>query len=200
MAKQKKYKRLKKLITVLKRKWAMPALYTLGASFLIYTLISHTVTPKEKVEHIPPRFIITRLSDTFEETEFMHLLLTVQEIRTSEKTFEELKTFVNKPFPAPCPKFLEHRLNQMNWAPTAFHIRVQKMFAMLKSYERIQRLEETISFLSSETKENRLPQISSAEIELLKQERDNIITQELTPAEYNFIKEYGGIVQLLAEN
>ncbi|MBO5284930.1 MAG: hypothetical protein J6B00_03540 [Alphaproteobacteria bacterium] len=200
MAKQKKHKRLKKLIRVLKRKWALPAFYALCASFLIYTVISHTVTTKEKVERIPPRFIITSLTDTFEETEFMHLLLTVQEINTSEKALQELKNFVNTPVPAPCSKFLEHRLNQMNWAPQAFHCRVQKMFAMLKIYERITRLDDTISFLSAETDEDRLPQISSAEIELLKQERDNILKNELSKKEYDFIKEYGGIVQLLKQN
>lgn len=200
MAKQQKRKRLKKLIRVLKRKWALPAFYTLCASLIIYTIISHTVTAKEKVEKIPPRFVITRLSNTFEETEFMHLLLTIQEINTSKEAAQELKTFVNMPFPAPCPKFLAHRLNQMNWAPTAFHIRVQKMFAMLKVYERITRLDETISFLSTETNQNRLPQILNAEIDLLKQERDNIIQNELSQEEYDFIKEYGGIVQRLQQN
>ncbi|MBO5039319.1 MAG: hypothetical protein J6B00_03105 [Alphaproteobacteria bacterium] len=200
MAKQRRRKRLKKLIRVLKRKWAMPAFYTLCASYIIYVLVSSTVTTREKVEQIPPRFIITRLSDTFEETEFMHLLLTIQEISTSQEAAQELKTFVNKPFPSPSPKLLEHRLNLMNWEPKAFHIRVQKMFAMLKIYERITQLDETISFLSTETSQNRLPQVLSAEIELLKQERDNILKNELSAKEYEFIKEYGGIVQRLRQN
>ena len=75
-----KMSRRKKLVRVAKRKLLKPVLYAAGMSFVLYLAISNVVLQKKVFEDQVPRFLITRISRTFDETEFMHLLLTVQEI------------------------------------------------------------------------------------------------------------------------
>ena len=193
----KKTKRSKKLIRVLKRKWFKPALYTLGMSFIIYIGISSIIIQKKNIEHNVPHFLITRISDNFDETEFTHLLLTVQEINMVPVAIKELKDFVNKPYPAACPPLLTRHLNRMNWEPQAFLIRVKKMFSMLDTFQRIQRLNNTITFLDNEIKEKRLPEDLESQIAVLQEERDKLIKTELPNNEYTFIQDYAGLIQQL---
>lgn len=192
-----KLSKTKKLIRVLKRKWFKPALYTIALSLVIYMVIGNTVTQKRLLEKSVPQFLITRLSDKFDETEFMHLLLTVQEINTQPKASNELKIFANKPYPSPCPKLLTRQLNRMNWEPQAFQIRIKKLFAMYDVYDRITRLDETISFLKEEINQGTFSPSLLPQIDLLTQERNLIIGKDITLDEYNFIKEYAGLVQHL---
>lgn len=190
-----KHNRRKKLIRVLKRKWKKPALYTIALSLLIYMAVSNLLLQQKMQAYHSPHFVITRISNDFDETEFMHLLLTVQEIQQQQpKAFKQLVEFVNKPFPAPCPRLLESLLNRMNWAPTAFHIRVKKMFDMYDAYDHVNRLDDTISFLSTEIDEERLPVTALDQVAILKAERERIFDEEMSREEYDFVKEYGGII------
>ncbi len=189
-----KISKWKKFRRVFKRKLLKPLLYAAGASLLLYLLISNAIIQKRIAEPQTPQFVISRISDQFDETEFMHMLLTIQELRNLPEEGRELRQFVNQPFPSACPKLLAHRLNQMNWAPQAFLIRVKKMFKMYDIYDRIIRLDETIAFLSEEIDNDRLPLRLASQIKVLKEERDNIFNKEITKAEYDFMQTYGGIV------
>lgn len=184
----------KKFLRVVKRKLSKPLLYAVAVSLAIYIGISNAVVQKHRVEQTVPQFVISSISKDFDETEFMHLLLTIQEINRLPEASAELYEFANGPFPAGCPKLLTSRLQQMNWAPQAFLIRIKKLFTMLEVYERIRRLDETIGFLTAEIEEKRLPYELTPQINVLQEERNKIIGSEITPAEYDFIKEYRGIV------
>lgn len=186
--------RRKKLVRVLKRKWTRPALYTLAMSLIIYMAVSNIILQSKMHSYQSPRFVISRISNDFDETEFMHLLLTVQELKQMPKVYSELIEFVNKPFPAPCPWFLESHLNRMNWAPTAFHIRVKKMFDMYDVYDHVLRLDDTISFLKTEIAEERLPETAQIQVDMLEAERARIFDEEISVEEYEFIKGYGGLI------
>lgn len=120
-----KMSRRKKLVRVAKRKLLKPVLYAAGMSFVLYLAISNVVLQKKVFEDQVPRFLITRISRTFDETEFMHLLLTVQEIMKMPTASAELEEFANGAFPSPCPRFLEQQLKRMNWEPQAFLVRVK---------------------------------------------------------------------------
>ncbi len=190
-----KISRKKKIVRVVKRKLLKPFSYAVLMSLIIYMAVGNIVLQKRMADANTPRFLITRVSDKFDETEFMHLLLTVQEIMGIPKASAELVEFANQPFQAGCPKFLEQQLNRMNWAPQAFLIRVKKLFAMYDVYDRIVRLDETIAFLSNEIAEKRLPLILEKQVAVLQKERGEIIGREISVEEYNFIKDYGGVVQ-----
>ena len=191
---KRKINRWRKLVRVLKRKWKKPALYTIAMSLVIYMVVGNLVWQKRNIERQAPRFVITRISSAFDETEFMHLLLTVQEINMLPKASTELIEFVNKPFPAPCPVFLENHLRRMNWTPTAFHIRVRKMFDMYEIYDHVKRLDDTIAFLEAEIGEKHLPDSALEEVYMLQAERERIFKEEMSQEEYEFVKEYGGII------
>lgn len=199
MPHKRKINRRKKLVRVLKRKLLKPMLYAIAVSLVIYFGISSIIVSKRVVTPNPPRFLISRLSDKFDETEFMHLLLTIQEINTIPKTSAELIKFANGPYPGRCPAFLEKQLNRLNWAPDAFLIRVKKLFEMYEIYDHLIRMDETIAFLSEEIKQEHLPYEFSSQIEVLQQQRDKIANDNLTPEEYNFIKEYHGLVLRLKQ-
>ena len=189
----KKISRSKKLYRVLRKKWFKPALYTLALSFLLYYGISNLVMEKHAAEKTLPRFVITRVSDTFDETEFTHLLLTVQEMQKSPEILSQLKDYINQDNPDNYTLYLEKRLNSMNWAPQAFYSRVHKMFDMYEVYDRINRMEETISFLNTEVEERRLPSEILEQVRVLQQEEENIKT-ELSEKEWTFIKNYAGVI------
>jgi len=188
-----KVSRIKKLYRVLRRKWFKPALYTLALSFLLYYGISSFVVEKHSAEKTMPRFVITRVSDTFDETEFTHLLLTVQEMQKMPDILAQLKDYINQPDPSNYTLYLEKMLNTMNWAPQAFYSRVHKMFAMYDVYDRINRMEETITFLNTEVEERRLPSEILEQVRVLQQEKENIIS-ELSEKEWTFIKNYAGVI------
>lgn len=192
-----KISKWKKFKRVVRRKLFKPMLYAVAASFVIYAGVSNIVTEKRNIEPTVPQFKISSISDRFDETEFMHLLLTIQEINRLPLESAELYDFVNGAFPTACPKLLKVRLDQMNWEPQAFLIRVKKLFAMYDIYDRVSRLDNTIAFLSTEIEENRLPYELRSQVRILQQERDKIIGSDITPAEYNFMKEYAGFAQRL---
>lgn len=189
----KKISRSKKLYRVLRKKWFKPALYTLVLSFLLYYGISNLVMEKHAAEKTLPRFVITRVSDTFDETEFTHLLLTVQEMNKTPEILSQLKDYINQDNPDNYTLYLEKMLNSMNWAPQAFYSRVHKMFDMYEVYDRINRMEETISFLNTEVEERRLPSEILEQVRVLQQEEENIKT-ELSEKEWTFIKNYAGVI------
>ncbi len=189
----KKISRSKKLYRVLRKKWFKPALYTLALSFLLYYGISNLVMEKRAAEKTLPRFVITRVSDTFDETEFTHLLLTVQEMNKTPEILSQLKDYINQDNPDNYTLYLEKMLNSMNWAPQAFYSRVHKMFDMYEVYDRINRMEETISFLNTEVEERRLPSEILEQVRVLQQEEENIKT-ELSEKEWTFIKNYAGVI------
>lgn len=193
-----KISRHKKFWRVFKRKLLKPLLATLVGGVLMYVLISNIILQRKMEQMSEPRFVISRISDEFEETEFMYLLLVVQELQEeNEELFNELVTFVNKPYPTVCPLTLEKKLLKANWNSFAFHIRVKKMFELFDIYERTTRLQETISFLSGEIENRRLPAEMVSQISILRKERENILTNELSEKERQFIEAYGGVIQSL---
>jgi hypothetical protein len=143
-------KRNKKFWRVFKRKLLKPAFYALAGSVLIYLAISASVREKRYVNDSVPHFLITSTSNQFNELEFTHLLLTIQELRSLPLISDELVDFCNRPFPSGCPKLLEERLKAMNWAPQAFLVRIKKLFEMYAAYDKIKRIDATTEFLISE--------------------------------------------------
>lgn len=196
----KKISRPKKLYRVLLRRWLKPTIYAVIVSFLLYTGIAGLVEEKHRVDKALPRFIITRVSDSFDETEFTHLLLTVQEMRKTPEILTQLKDYINQSDPNNYTLYLEKMLNTMNWAPQAFYSRAHKMFDMYDVYDRINRMDETIAFLNGEVEERRLPSEILEQIRMLNQEEETV-SQELTPQEMAFVKNYAGaILQLKKES
>lgn len=192
--------RASKIFRVLKRRWFKPAVYTLAASFVLYITISNMVIQKKAIDNEVPRFLISRISEDFEETEYTHLLLTIQELDTIPHINRMLKDFANAHFPAPCPDLLKYQLNRMNWEPQAFLIRVKKLFKMYDAYDKIARLDETINFLEAELEQNLLPKSMESQINVLKKERDSLVESGLSSHEYKFMKQYAGIIQNLKNN
>ncbi len=189
-----KISKRKKFIRVFKRKLLKPLLASAVVSLIIYLGISNIIIQKRMVENTTPKFIITRISDSFDETEFMHMLLTLQEIRKHPKTYRTLLEYTNNPNPTAYSKLLEYQLNQMNWSPEAFHSRIQKLYHLHTIYSRVVRLEDTITFLSNEITAERLPAELKPQIDLLTNEHKEMLSAQLSPAEYDFMKKYGGIV------
>ena len=109
----KKISRPKKIYRVLLRRWLKPTIYAVIVSFMLYTGIAGLVEEKHRVDKALPRFIISRVSDTFDETEFTHLLLTVQEIRKTPDLMAQLKDYVNQGDPNNYTMYLEKILNSM---------------------------------------------------------------------------------------
>lgn len=186
--------RRQKLLRVLKRKLLKPIVYAIGLSFFLYLVIGNVVLQQRVVRQQSPRFLITRISDEFDETEFMHLLLTVQEILKVQDEPDELIAFANGPFPGKCPKLLAQQLRAMNWEPQAFLVRVKKIFKLYDVYDRILRLDETIAFLTEEVNEGRLPTEVITQLKVLKDEREAIIGKELSQQEFNFVRDYQGLI------
>ena len=127
-----KISRRKKILKVLKRKLLKPFCYAILASLFVYVFISNIIIQKELKDLKKPHFVISRISKNFDNIEFMHLLLTVQEISKDKSIYDELVTFVNAGYPNYCPENLKHQLYLMNWAPQAFLVRVKKMFELQK--------------------------------------------------------------------
>ncbi len=189
-----KVSRRKKFLRVAKRKLLKPVIYAVGLSIFLYLVVGNVVLQRKVIQAQTPRFLITRISDTFDETEFMHLLLTAQEILKMPKASTQLVDFANGPFPEACPNYLKQQLNRMNWEPQAFLVRVKKLFGMYEVYDRIARLDDTISFLQTEVDEGRLPYAINVQIDMLKKERAAIIGKDISQEEYNFVAEYNGLI------
>jgi hypothetical protein len=190
-------KRNKKFWRVFKRKLLKPIFYALLGSVLIYLAISASIREKRYVNDSVPHFLITSTSNQFNELEFTHMLLTIQELRTLPLISDELVDFCNQPFPSGCPKLLEERLKVMNWAPQAFLVRIKKLFEMYAAYDKIKRIDATIEFLSSEVDSENLPRSILMQVDLLKKQKEKIINTELSDGGYEFIRQYGGIVPYL---
>jgi hypothetical protein len=190
-------KRNKKFWRVFKRKLLKPIFYALLGSVLIYLAISASIREKRYVNDSVPHFLITSTSNQFNELEFTHMLLTVQELRSLPLISDELVDFCNQPFPSGCPKLLEERLKVMNWAPQAFLVRIKKLFEMYAAYDKIKRIDATIGFLSSEVDSENLPRSILMQVDLLRKQKEKIINTELSDGGYEFIQKYGGIVPYL---
>ena len=65
---------------------------------------------------------------------------------------------------------------------------------MYAVYDRVSRLDDTIAFLAKEIDEQRFPPEMDVQVQALQKERDGIIGKEITPAEFEFAKEYGGLL------
>ena len=191
-----KLNKVKKFYKSIDRKWLKPLAYTILISMMIYLIIGNLIIRKYNFSSSKPHFVISTISDKFEYTEYMHMLLTIQEINKTVLK-EDLKNFVNSPFPAECPKYLKKQLYNMNWDANAFQIRAQNLIKIYNIYDQIVRLEETIEMLNQESKSSIQVQILFEQIRSLTTEKDRIIKNQLTPNEYEFIKEYGGIVPSL---
>jgi hypothetical protein len=190
-------KRNKKFWRVFKRKLLKPIFYALLGSVLIYLAISTSIREKRYVNDSVPHFLITSTSNQFNELEFTHMLLTIQELRSLPLISDELVDFCNQPFPSGCPKLLEERLKAMNWAPQAFLVRIKKLFEMYVAYDKIKRIDATMEFLISEVDNESLPRSILMQVDLLKKQKENIINTELSNGGYEFIQQYGGIVPYL---
>ena len=189
-----KVSRQKKFWKVFNRKYRKPLLCAAGCSFLLYLAISNVLYYNKLKNYDKPHFLISSISSEFNNIEFMHLLLTVQEINKDVLLKRQLHDFVNMGFPNPCPRELKDELYNMNWEAQAFLIRVKKMFELHKIYERTLRLTDTIEFLKLEEANNRDRDYLSQQIKAFIDEKDKIINQ-LSKEEYNFIEEHNGIVE-----
>ena len=85
----------------------------------------------------------------------------------------------------------------MNWDHTAFQIRAKRLIDMYEIYDQVARLEETIKMLDEESKTSTISSTLFQQVLSLQQERDRIVDSSLTKEEYEFIKEYGGVVPSL---
>ena len=66
---------------------------------------------------------------------------------------------------------------------------------MYRTYERILRIDETIEFLNEENKRLKFAEETILlQIENLNNEKDLLLKNSILPSEYEFIKEYHGIV------
>ena len=186
--------RKKKFLKVAKRKLLKPVGIAVGVSIFIYLIAGVVVLRKNLSDMDKPHFVITPISYEFNNLEFMHLLLTVQELKKDEKSYNELVDFANSDFPSPCPMKLEKKLYDMNWDSLAFLSRVKKMFEMIRIYDRVLRIEESIDLLNIEIEEQRSNWLTFKQLELLKDERNKVIQENFTNEEYNFISVYYGTI------
>ena len=188
--------KVRKIYRSFKRKWLKPLAYSSLMSLMLYIIIGDIVAYRYTFSTTSPHFVISRIDEKFDQTEYMHMLLTIQEIN---KTIlrEDLKKFAAEPFPAKCPKYLKQQLYKMNWDAPAFQIRLKKLFKMYEIYDQVSRLEATIDMLYNESLNSNLATILHQQIISLTKEKDRIIEGTLTEEEYEFIKEYGGVVPTL---
>lgn len=196
-----KISRTEKVLKVFKRKYTKPLFYACLISLFLYLLIGNIITQKKLSDFDKPHFVITRVSRNFDKVEYMHLLLTIQEIRKNNDLTEKLIYFVNGPFPAYCPKDLRKELYLMNWEAQAFLVRVKKMFDMHQVFEQVSRKDEAIEYLSNNT--NNSEAISyeiRTQIKILTDERNSLIKNKLSEEELLFIKEFDYLVASLIAN
>lgn len=194
MAMARKISKKKKFLKVAKKKLLKPVGIAIGVSLFIYLIAGLIVLRKDLSDLDKPHFVITPISYEFNNLEFMHLLLTVQEIKKDRKSYDELVKFANSDFPSPCPIKLEKKLYDMNWDSLAFLSRVKKMFEMTEIYDRVLRIDESIDLLNIDIKEKRSNWTTFRQLELLKDERNKIIQKNFTNEEYNFISVYYGTI------
>lgn len=192
-----KFSKKKKFARVFKKKFQKPLIHACFISLLLYVTISSIVIIRNNINDTKPHFVITRISDNFDRYEYMHLLLTIQEINKDNTAKNMLKGYANMPFPSPCPQSLEEKLYQMNWTPQAFLVRIKKMFNMYDIYDRIVRIDDAIILLKEEINAQRLSHEAYEHIKILQAERQKILNTDISDEEYKFIKEYSGIIQSL---
>ncbi|MBE6462341.1 MAG: hypothetical protein E7005_01100 [Alphaproteobacteria bacterium] len=195
-----KINRRKKVLKVFKRKYTKPLFYACLASLFIYLLIGNIVSQKKLSDFDKPHFVISRISKDFDRVEYMHLLLTIQEIRKNKELTEKMIYFVNGPFPAYCPKDLRKELYVMNWDSQAFLIRVKKMFEMHQVFEQISRKNEAIKYISAGMPKKSYSYEMNTQIKMLKTEINELVKSKLPNDEFEFIKEYDSIVASLLVN
>lgn len=184
----------KKVLKVFKRKYTKPLIYACFVSFFIYLLVGNIISQKKLSDFDKPHFVISKISKQYDRVEFMHLLLTIQEIRKNDENLEALIAFANGPFPAYCPKNLRRELYLMNWDSQAFLIRVKKMFEMHKAYEMVSRQNEAISYLTEMTKGKQVTYEHRSQIAILKSEKNALLKSQLPGDEFEFIKEFDSII------
>ena len=189
-----KISRFTKFLRVFRRKFLKPILYAVMGSFVIYLLVGNVIFYKRLKDYDKPHFVISYLSNEFNNLEYMHLLLTIQEIIKDVLLKKQLVEFVNMGFPNPCPRELEQEFHKMNWYSQAFLIRVKKMFKMYDVYDRVIRLQETIGFLEVQSKNNRFNEDILLQVKMLEDEKDRILTNDISKDEYNFVQEYAGVI------
>ena len=195
-----KISRRKKILKVFKRKYTKPLFYACLVSLFIYLLIGNIVSQKKLSDFDKPHFVISRISKDFDRVEYMHLLLTIQEIRKNKDLTEKMIYFVNGPFPAYCPKDLRKELYVMNWDSQAFLIRVKKMFEMHQVFEQISRKNEAIKYMSAGMSKKSYSYEMNTQIKMLKTEINELVKSKLPNDEFEFIKEYDSIVASLLVN
>ncbi len=189
-----KNNRRKKVLKVFRRKYTKPLFYACLVSLFIYLLVGNIVSQKKLSDFDKPHFVISRITKHYDRVEYMHLLLTVQEIRKDKDLTEKLIAFVNGPFPGYCPKDLSKELYLMNWDSQAFLIRVKKMFEMHTAYELVSRQNEAIKYLKSDIKKDKNYLRLRTQIDMITKERDNIIKSQIPGDEFEFIKEFDAII------
>jgi len=184
---------------VFKKKLFMPIMKAIGLSFVLYFIIGNSIF-KHDINDSKPHFIISTISTKFDNIEYTHLLLSIQAICKNEKDKNELIQFVNSSYPNACSKNLKKQLFDMNWEPLAFQSRVKKLFEFIDTYDRLNNLENTISFLKKEIYNEQLPREMLSQVNVLEIERDKIYKEDISEIEYNFIKEHYGFIERLRVN
>lgn len=185
----------KKIFNLFRYRFSRPLLYSIFASVFIYLFISNIIIRKELKDLDKPHFTISSINKVFSNVEYMHLLLTIQEIINNTPYENDLIKFVNSSFPNPCPPKLKKQLYLMNWEDQAFLIRVKKMFELLEIYDRVNRIDEDIALLEEEEVINFQDyKILQPQINILLNNKKEILSSQITSMEYEFIKEYAGIV------
>ncbi len=186
--------------TLIKYKYTRPFLYSILISIFIYLLISNIVIRKELKDLDKPHFTISSITKNFLNVEYMHMLLTIQEITENTSLRGDLVRFVNASFPNHCPAMLKKQLNLMNWEAQAFLIRVKRLFELLEIYEHIERIDESIASLEEQSKRSNDYSIFNAQIDVLVADKNNILSSKITNDEYEFIREYYGIALRLRKD
>ena len=181
---------------VFKKKFSKPIAKAILISFALYIVIANLVF-KHDASDVKPHFVISSISNKFDVIEYTHLLLSIQEICKNKSDKKELIEYVNGPYPNTCSDNLKEELYEMNWDQLAFLSRVKKLFELSDRYDRLNELEETAVFLENEVVTHRLPKEAVNYIELLRNEKQEIINNHMNNGELSFIKEYYAFINKL---
>lgn len=188
--------RIVKFRRVFKRKLLKPILKAIGVSFLLYLLISSAVL-KRNVNSIKPHFVISTISTSFNDIEYTHLLLSIQEISKNKKDREALIEFANSKYPNMCSDNLKELLYEMNWEPLAFLSRVKKLFELASVYERYKTLNLSIDFIEHRGYEEDVFRKEYINHVIFLRKESNRIKESLSVEEFEFVNKYYGTIMSL---
>ncbi len=153
-----------------------------------YCFIANIVLFYKLSNYTIPKFIISRITTDFHTAEYMHLLYTLQEINKVPCLSDELYKYTTQPYEKNYSYFLENKFLQFNWKPEAFFVRVKKLFTLYNTYDQVIRIDDTILIMQKDIKANGDSPYTYTQVNLLKENKQQILNELLTFEEYEFIK------------